>query len=48
MGLTGVQATTELNDNLILKYYQNLVPNTSANYTDKTPNTSANYTDLSA
>ena len=40
----GLTATTSLNDaNLILKYYQDLVPNTSASYTDKTPNTSATY-----
>jgi len=42
----GLTATTSLNDaNLILKYYQDLVPNTSASYTDKTPNTSATYVD---
>jgi len=44
VGLTGVQATTELNDNLILKYYQRLTPTDSTGYTRKTPTNSTGYT----
>jgi len=33
MGLTGVQATTELNDNIPLKYLNRLVPKDSTGYT---------------
>ena len=42
--LTGVQATTELNDNLILKYYGKITPKDSTGYTTKTPKNSTGYT----
>jgi len=44
MGLTGVQATTELNDNLILKYFNRLVPKDSTGYSRKVPKNSTGYT----
>ena len=40
----GQVATTSLNDNLILKYYQRLAPKTSTGYTRLTPKTSTGYT----
>ena len=42
--LTGVQATTELNDYLILQYYGKLTPKDSTGYTTKTPKNSTGYT----
>jgi len=42
--LTGVQATTELNDNLILKYFGKLTPKDSTGYSTKTPKNSTGYT----
>ena len=42
--LTGVQATTELNDDLILQYYGKLTPKDSTGYTTKTPKNSTGYT----
>ena len=42
--LTGVQATTELNDNLILKYFNRKVPKDSTGYTRKAPKDSTGYT----
>jgi len=42
--LTGVQATTELNDDLILKYFGKLTPKDSTGYTTKTPKNSTGYT----
>ena len=40
----GQVATTTLNDNLILRYYQRLTPKTSSGYTNITPKTSSSYT----
>ena len=40
----GLTATTSLNDNLILRYYQRLAPKTSTGYTRLTPKTSTGYT----
>jgi hypothetical protein len=40
----GLTATTTLNDNLILRYYQRLTPKTSSGYTNITPKTSSSYT----
>ena len=40
----GLTATTSLNDNLILRYYQRLAPKTSSGYTRITPKTSTGYT----
>ena len=40
----GQVATTSLNDNLILRYYQRLAPKTSSGYTRITPKTSTGYT----
>jgi hypothetical protein len=40
----GLTATTSLNDNLILRYYQRLSPKTSSGYTRITPKTSTGYT----
>ena len=40
----GQVATTSLNDNLILRYYQRLAPKTSTGYTRLTPKTSTGYT----
>ena len=40
----GLTATTTLNDNLILRYYQRLAPKTSSGYTNITPKTSSSYT----
>ena len=45
VGLIGLSMTSSVGADLILQYYQDLVPNTSANYTDETPRTSASYTD---
>ena len=45
VGLTGLSMTSSVGTDLILQYYQDLVPNTSADYTDETPRTSASYTD---
>jgi len=42
--LTGVQATTELNDNLILQYFGKITPKDSTGYTTKTPKNSTGYT----
>ena len=42
--LDGQVATTTLNDNLILRYYQRLAPKTSTGYTRLTPKTSTGYT----
>jgi len=42
--LTGVQATTELNDDLILQYYGKLTPKDSTGYATKTPKNSTGYT----
>ena len=42
--LTGVQATTELNDNLILRYFNRKVPKDSTGYTRKVPKDSTGYT----
>jgi len=42
--LTGVQATTELNDDLILQYYNRLVPKDSTGYTRKVPKNTTGYT----
>ena len=42
--LTGVQATTELNDNLGLRYYNRLVPKDSTGYSRKTPKNTTGYT----
>ena len=42
--LTGVQATTELNDNLILQYFNRKVPKDSTGYTRKVPKDSTGYT----
>ena len=42
--LTGVQATTELNDDLILKYFGKITPKDSTGYTTKTPKNSTGYT----
>ena len=44
VGLTGVQATTELNDNLILQYYGKLIPKDSTGYTAETPKNTTGYT----
>ena len=41
---SGLTATTTLNDNLILRYYQRLTPKTSSGYTNITPKTSSSYT----
>ena len=46
--LTGVQATTELNDNLILKYFGKLTPKDSTGYATKTPKNSTGYTKKTA
>ena len=43
VGLTGVQATTELNDNLILQYYGKLIPKDSTGYTAETPKNTTGY-----
>ena len=40
----GLTATTSLNDNLTLRYYQRLAPKTSTGYTRLTPKTSTGYT----
>ena len=40
----GLTATTTLNDNLILRYYQRLTPKTSSGYTRITAKTSTGYT----
>ena len=40
----GLTATTSLNDNLILRYYQRLAPKTSSGYTRITAKTSTGYT----
>ncbi len=40
----GQVATTSLNDNLILRYYQRLAPKTSTGYSRLTPKTSTGYT----
>jgi len=42
--LTGIQATTELNDNLVLKYFNRKVPKDSTGYTRKTPKNTTGYT----
>ena len=42
--LTGVQATTELNDNLILQYFNRKVPKDSTGYSRKVPKDSTGYT----
>jgi len=42
--LTGVQATTQLNDDLILKYFGKITPKDSTGYTTKTPKNSTGYT----
>jgi hypothetical protein len=42
--LTGVQATTELNDDLILQYFNRKVPKDSTGYTRKVPKDSTGYT----
>ena len=42
--LTGVQAITELNDNLALQYFNRLVPKDSTGYTRKTPKNTTGYT----
>ena len=42
--LTGVQATTALNDNLPLQYFNRLVPKDSTGYTRKTPKNTTGYT----
>jgi hypothetical protein len=42
--LTGVQATTELNDNLILQYFNRKTPKDSTGYTRKVPKDSTGYT----
>jgi len=42
--LTGVQATTELNDDLVLQYFGKLTPKDSTGYTTKTPKNSTGYT----
>ena len=41
--LTGVQATTELNDDLILKYFGKIDPKTSTGYSTKTPKNTTGY-----
>ena len=46
--LTGVQATTELNDNLILKYFGKITPKDSTGYSTKTPKNSTGYTTKTA
>ncbi len=46
--LTGVQATTELNDDLILKYFGKITPKDSTGYTTKTPKNSTGYTTKTA
>jgi hypothetical protein len=42
--LTGQQATTELNDNLILQYFNRKVPKDSTGYSRKVPKDSTGYT----
>ena len=42
--LTGQQATTELNDNLILQYFNRKTPKDSTGYTRKVPKDSTGYT----
>jgi len=42
--LTGVEATTELNDNLILQYFNRKTPKDSTGYTRKVPKDSTGYT----
>ena len=42
--LTGQQATTELNDNLILQYFNRKVPKDSTGYTRKVPKDTTGYT----
>ena len=42
--LTGVQATTELNDNLILQYFNRKTPKDSTGYSRKVPKDSTGYT----
>ena len=42
--LTGVQATTALNDDLILQYFGKITPKDSTGYTTKTPKNSTGYT----
>jgi len=42
--LTGVQATTELNDDLILQYFNRKVPKDSTGYTRKVPKDTTGYT----
>jgi len=42
--LTGVQATTELNDDLVLQYFGKITPKDSTGYTTKTPKNSTGYT----
>ena len=45
----GQTATSSVNVNkIILRYYHDLTPRTSASYTQKTPRTSASYTDKKA
>ena len=39
----GQTATVSVADELILRYYQELYPRTSASYSNKTPRTSASY-----